>query len=309
MNYFDLHCDTPFELYKRKTPLASGGTHITAEKIRGFEKYAQIMDIWSQNDLSGQECYDNFFRIYDNFMRELAENPQFCFCRGSDDMEKAFSEGKRAIFLGVEGGKLLCDDLSRLDTLYDLGVRFFTLVWKGDCGIGGAHNTENGLTDFGRRVVRRLSELEMAVDVSHASDRMAEETIELCKSGKIPAIASHSGLRRITSQRRNLTDALAKKIAGAGGIIGLCLADIFISDERPAHITDAVRHILGYLDMGLEKSLCIGADLDGSTPPEEIRGVCDMPRLYDAVLSAGVDEGTAEDIFFRNAERFICRYM
>ena len=94
MNYFDLHCDTPFELYKRKTPLASGGTHITAEKLRCFEKYAQIMDIWSQNDLSGQECYDNFFRIYDNFMRELAENPQFCFCRGSDDMENArfFSE-------------------------------------------------------------------------------------------------------------------------------------------------------------------------------------------------------------------------
>ena len=58
--------------------------------------------------------------------------------------------------------------------------------------------------------------------------------------------------------------------------------------------------------MGLEKSLCVGADLDGSTPPEEIRGVCDMPRLYEAVLSAGVDEGTAEDIFFRNAERFIC---
>ena len=81
MKYFDLHCDTPFELYERKTPLASGGTHITAEKLRCFEKYAQIMDIWSQNDLSGQECYDNFFRIYDNFMRELAENPQFCFCR------------------------------------------------------------------------------------------------------------------------------------------------------------------------------------------------------------------------------------
>ena len=75
MKYFDLHCDTPFELYERKTPLASGGTHITAEKVRGFEKYAQIMDIWSQNDISGQECYEKFFKICDNFTNELDKNP------------------------------------------------------------------------------------------------------------------------------------------------------------------------------------------------------------------------------------------
>ena len=309
MNCFDLHCDTPFELYKRKTPLASGGTHITAEKISGFEKYAQIMDIWSQDDLSGQECYDNFFKICDNLMRELAENPQICFCRSSADMKNAFSAGKRPIFLGIEGGKLICGDLSRLDTLYASGARFFTLVWKDDCDIGGAHNTENGLTDFGRRVVRRLSKLGMAVDVSHASDRMAEETIELCKSGKIPAIASHSSARAITSHRRNLTDELAKKISGAGGIIGVCLAGGFLSGAAPAHLSDAVRHIMHYLDIGLEKSVCIGADLDGATPPEEIKDVSDMPRLYEAVLSAGVDEGTAEDIFFRNAERFVSEYM
>lgn len=309
MNYFDLHCDTPFELYKRKTPLSSGGTHITAEKARGFEKYGQITDIWSQNDLSGQECYENFFKIYDNFISELAENPGFCLCRSAIDMKNAFSEGRRPIFLGVEGGKLLCGDIRRLDALYELGVRFFTLVWKDNCEIGGAHNTENGLTDFGRRVVLRLSELGMAVDVSHASDRTAEETIELCKEGKIPAIASHSSARAITSHRRNLTDELAKRLAGAGGIIGVCLADVFLSDTRAAHLSDAVRHILHYLDMGLGESLCIGADLDGSTPPEELKDVSDMPRLYEAVLSAGVDGDLAENIFFRNAERFVSEHM
>lgn len=309
MNYFDLHCDTPFELYKRKTPLVSGSTHITAEKVRGFEKYAQIMDIWSQNDLSGQECYDNFFKIYGNFINELAENPQYCLCRDSSDMTTAFSEGRNPVFLGIEGGKLLCGDISRLDVLYAAGVRFFTLVWKGECEIGGAHNVKNGLTEFGKKVVLRLSELGMAVDVSHASDRMTEETVELCKNGKIPAIASHSSARSITLQGRNLTDELAKKIAGAGGVIGVCLADVFLSDTKPAHISDAVRHILHYLDMGLEKSICIGADLDGSAPPEEIKDVSDMPRLFEALLSAGVSEKTVRNIFFFNAERFIRKYM
>ncbi len=309
MNYFDLHCDTPFELYKRKTPLASGQTHITAEKTRGFDKYAQITDIWSQNDLSGQECYEQFFKIYDNFTGELEKNPQFCFCRTSADMTKAFSEGRQPVFLGIEGGRLLCEDISRLDALYAAGARFFTLVWKGDCDIGGAHDTENGLTDFGRRVVERLSELGMAVDLSHASDRMAQEATEICKSGKIPAIASHSGARAVTSHRRNLTDDLAKKIAGAGGITGVCLADAFISDTKPAHISDAVRHILHCLDIGLEKSICIGGDLDGATLPAEIRDVSDMPRLFEALLSAGVSEKTAQDIFFYNAERFVRRYM
>lgn len=70
-----------------------------------------------------------------------------------------------------------------------------------------------------------------------------------------------------------------------------------------------MRHILHYLDIGLEKSICIGADLDGATPPKEIRNVSDMPRLFDALVSAGVSEQSAEDIFFYNAERFICRYM
>mgnify|MGYP004561163813 FL=1 len=309
MKYFDLHCDTPFELYERKTPLASGGTHITAEKVRGFEKYAQIMDIWSQNDISGQECYEKFFKICDNFTNELDKNSQFCFCRNSVDMTKAFSEGRQPVFLGIEGGKLLCGDISRLDVLYAAGARFFTLVWKGDCEIGGAHDTENGLTDFGRKALERLSALGMAVDLSHASDRMTEEATEICKSGKIPAIASHSSARAVTSHRRNLTDELAKKIAGAGGIIGVCLAGGFLSDAKPAHLSDAVRHILHYLDIGLEKSICIGADLDGATPPEEIRNVSDMPRLFDALVLAGVSEQSAEDIFFYNAERFICRYM
>lgn len=131
--------------------------------------------------------------------------PQLC------RYDKSVFGRQTACFLGIEGGKLLCGDISRLDVLYAAGARFFTLVWKDDCDIGGAHNTENGLTDFGRKALERLSALGMAVDLSHASDRMTEEATEICKSGKIPAIASHSSARAVTSHRRNLTDELAKK--------------------------------------------------------------------------------------------------
>lgn len=309
MNYFDLHCDTPFELFHRKSPLKNGSTHITAEKLSGYNKYAQIMDIWSDNKLGDDEAYARFFKICDNFMHELSENGEFKFCVSKSDLLSAESGGIRAVFLGVEGANLLGGDTERLKALYWRGVRFLTLTWAGESCIGGAHGTARGLTDFGRSVVLECDRLGIAVDISHGSDALTDEVTEMCASLKIPAIASHSDLRACCDHSRNLTDERAKRIARSGGIIGVNLADKHLKEGGGAEISDVIRHVLRYLDLGLEKSLCMGCDLDGADLPAGIDDVSSVTKIYDALISGGVGEQTAEDIFYGNARRFFEKYM
>lgn len=309
MDYFDLHCDTPFELFHRKSRLRNGSTHITGEKLAGLGKYAQVFDIWSEKKLSDDEVYGRFFEICDNFFEELAENPEFLLCKNSEDIVRAESDGKHAAILGVEGANLLGGDVSRLEKLYSRGVRVMTLTWSGISCIGGAHGTDEGLTGFGREVVAGCERLGVIVDVSHGSDKLIGEVTEYCSSAKIPAIATHSCSRSCRDHPRNLTDGAAKRIAAAGGIVGLSLCRTHLSGEKDVMVQDAVRHLCRYLEIGLEKNLCIGADLDGTDIPDGMTDVSSIGVLYEAALRAGVGEDTLSDVFYGNARRFFVKYL
>lgn len=309
MNYFDLHCDTPYELFHKKIRFSGGDTHITAEKSRYLGKYAQIFDIWSDNKLTDDEAYSAFFEIYDNFMRELDENPEFVLCRLSRDLAEAEKVGRRAAFLGVEGANLLGGDISRLDELYSRGVRVLTLTWKGESCIGGAYGTDTGLTDFGREVILRCEELGIAVDVSHGSDRLIEETVGLCADGKIPAIATHSNSRACCEHTRNLTDGLAKKIADAGGIIGISFCRGHLSGAEVVTAGDVVRHLRHYLSLGLEDAICFGGDFDGAKLPDEMHDITYLYKIAECAEKSGIGRGILDKVFYGNARGFFEKYM
>ena len=309
MDYFDTHCDTAFELFHRKSRLRDGSTHITAEKLAKYGRYAQVFDIWSEKRLSDDEAYARFFEIYDYFIAELAENPEFFLCKSADDIARAEKDGKRAAILGAEGANLLGGDVSRLGKLFSCGLRVLTLTWSGISCIGGAHGTDAGLTDFGRDVVSECERLGVIVDVSHGSDKLTDEATEYCALAKIPAIATHSCSRQCRDHPRNLTDDAAKRIAAAGGIVGMSLCPAHLSDKKEATAEDAVRHICHYLDLGLERNLCIGADLDGTELPAGITDVSSLGSLREAMLRAGISEDMVSAVFYGNARRFFGRYL
>ncbi|MBQ0125638.1 MAG: membrane dipeptidase [Clostridiales bacterium] len=308
MNYFDLHCDTPFELFHKGKHLSGDGTHITAGKVSRFGKYAQVFDIWSQRILTDDEAYARFFEIYDNFMRELSETPEFAFCRTYADLEKAERDGKHAAFLGVEGANLLGGNIKRLDELAAHGVRFLTLTWSGESVIGGAHGTDKGLTDFGRDVISRAGELGIIVDVSHGSDKLMGEAVELC-AGKTPAIATHSNSRFCADHPRNLTDELAKRICECGGIIGVSMCDIHLKAGGGSDTSDVIRHLCHYLDLGLEKHICFGGDFDGTDLPTGMTDISSMEKVVCAARSAGIDEKTLDDVLYGNARAYFEKYL
>lgn len=305
MNYIDTHCDTAFEMFKKKEPLFQNSLHISLDAAQNFEKYAQIMAIWSQSDLSNGEGWSQFSSVLENLRIEIEKNEKAVLCTSFAECEAAFAEGKRALLLAVEGGNILDAKIWRIDELYDAGVRFLTLVWKGEGCIGGAYDTEAGLTAFGRRVVKTAMEKGIVIDISHGSGKLTDECLDIAESAGKPIIATHSNSFAVCEHPRNLTDERAKRVAATGGIIGISMAPPHLNKSGTADISDIIAHIGHYLEIGLADNICMGCDFDGvSTLPAGISGIGDIEKLAAAVEKE-FSADTAQKIFFRNAERFL----
>ncbi len=269
LSYFDLHCDTLYERFMRpSTP-----KHLDCEG--DFLKRKQIYAVWSDHKLTHDVMYENFFGI-----------------------AKLLPEGGR---LAVEGGELLGDDITRLDALSAYDLAYFTLVWADSCPIGGAWNTDEGLTDFGAAVVRRLLELDITPDVSHASERMFWDVAALTDR----FIATHSNSRAVCDHRRNLTDEQFCHIRDKGGVVGISMCPHHLSEKGSADQTDVMRHIEHYMSLGGEGTVCLGCDFDGITEtPEGLGSPAELYKLADEMAKAGYGDSLINAVFYENANNY-----
>lgn len=303
MKYFDLHCDTALKAYKTKSDFKENQLHIALDRVspdkpEGFEKYNQVLAVFSEHSLGEEETYAQLFRVVEYL-----------------ETKKPFPEFFDYI-LGVEGGKLLAGDIARLDRLYELGVRILTLVWGDECCIGGAHNTSKGLTDFGKEVLERCFEIGIIPDVSHSSDAMFYEVYEMSVRLGKPFIASHSNSRAVCCHSRNLTDDMFVKLLECGGIVGISLCPPHLREGGGADVNDVIMHIKHYLELGSERSarraeevLCFGCDFDGTELPNGIHGVESISFIVEAMKSAGISEEIIEKIMYKNADAFFKRNL
>jgi membrane dipeptidase len=147
------------------------------------------------------------------------------------DIRRAAADGKIAALMGMEGGHMIDDDLGLLRSYARLGVRYLTLThsvntsWADSSGDTPSHN---GLTAFGKDVVRELNRLGMMVDVSHVSDKTFYDALEVSKA---PVIASHSSCRAIANHPRNMTDDMLRTLARNGGVVMINYSVGFLSEE------------------------------------------------------------------------------
>lgn len=148
------------------------------------------------------------------------------------DIRKAKKENKIAALMGIEGGHAIEDSLYALRVFYRLGIRYMTLThnntnnWA-DAGRGEAKH--NGLTEFGKEVVREMNRLGMLVDVSHVSDKTMSDALDVSTA---PIIASHSSARALNSNSRNIPDDLLKRIAKNGGVVMVNFYPAFIDQKH-----------------------------------------------------------------------------
>lgn len=309
---FDLHCDTLYEILRQNKRLSTNDLHISLERLSEYERHTQVFAMWSDPRNDEDTSFRRFEEAAALLKNELSKSPDTVFCRSGKDLANAESLCKNSAFLAVEGGRLLSDKLERLNVLYDEGVRFLTLVWDGNCKIGGAFDTSGGLTDFGRKTVEKCFELGIVPDISHASDKMISEVIEMAEKAGKKCIATHSNSRFVCNHPRNLTDENFKRISNLGGIVGISLAPMHICENYrdKCDIDDVVRHIEHYISIGGENTVALGCDFDGvSYLPNGISNVSDVCKIADKLKNAGFSDTLINKIFYENAREFIFRNL
>jgi len=144
------------------------------------------------------------------------------------DIRRAKRQGKIAALMGIEGGHAIEDSLATLREFHRLGVRYMTLTWNNTnnwADAGRGEKKHNGLSDFGKEVVREMNRLGMLIDVSHVSDETMSDTLDVSKA---PIIASHSSARALSNVPRNIPDDLLRRIAKNGGVVQVNFYSVFV---------------------------------------------------------------------------------
>ena len=300
---FDAHCDTLLALEFAKLPAGSLGKnkmHVDLERLGGYAPAAQFFAIFGMEQMMGGDSV--FERLYSRFISEVnvnSERMQFCKCAA--DAEKAAEANKLAAFLSVEGAFIL-DEGERLEEAYEKGVRMLTLTWNNANGISGTNteDTELGLTQKGKELVRRCQSMGVIVDLSHISERGFWDTVEIAEK---PVIASHSNAAAVHKHSRNLSDEQLRALRDVGGVTGLNLYAQFLGGDS---MDDCLRHIEHILDVGGESVLALGGDLDGCDRlPAGITGVDGWANIYSALADRGYSKTLLDDIFYNNLMRVV----
>ena len=306
MKLFDLHCDTALRLLDKEAPLYDNDFHISLKKAEYLEAYGQVMAVYAQSKLSDSEAYDKFFKVVKNLEEQVKINEATVrIAKSGKDVASIIKENKNPFIISVEDARILEGDISRLDVLYENGVRILTLNWAGHTCIGGAHDTHSPLTDFGREVVKRCFELGIVPDVSHASFEGTKDCIALAKEYSKPIIASHSNSYSVCKHSRNLTDEDFLSIASLGGVVGISLCRSHLAEGGKAAISDVIKHIEHYLSLGGENTVTFGCDLDGTDLPNGINDISDLYKIENELKSLGYSDSLIEKIFYKNALDFI----
>lgn len=279
MNYFDLHCDTPYECYFKKQDFFKNSLAVSGEKGAVFDNWKQVFAVWIRDDL------DEPYRLYKAILRDFKEK----LSKKNDNLTPYFS---------VEGGAVLEDDTDRLYALKEDGVRILTLTWNGENRIAGGSKTDKGLTDFGKRVIREMNGLKMLCDLSHLNEKSFYSAVELADY----PLATHSNCKAVFDCPRNLSDNQLKLIAEKGGIVGLCLYPKFLGGE----VFDRLyRNIYHLLELGMENNIAIGSDFDGADMAAELCDISKIPLLRAKLHEKGLSETVIDKFFYKNAEKYL----
>lgn len=304
LSLFDLHCDTAYEMHRTQQPLTRNSLAISLENARKFKRYVQVMAIWTDHRLNDEEGWKAYLDILNHLKNDAALPENRAVLQSSfTDCEKP------TLLLSVEDARILGGKLERVDRLWADGVRFLIPFWKGVNCLGGAHDTAQGLTDFGKAALTRALELGMVLDISHASENSAQSMFELAEARSRPVIASHSNAYDICPVSRNLRKEQIASILKSGGVIGINLYPPFLC-KNPVATTEAViPHIEYFLEQGAADALCIGGDMDGATLPRDIPNLAALPVLAELMLQHNYSEELIRKLFFDNAFGFAKRHL
>lgn len=268
---------------------------------------------------------------------------KFALATSPSDVQRNFEEGKISLPMGMENGAPIGDDLSNVAYFYDRGIRYITLTHSKDNLICDSSydttRTWNGLSPFGRDVVKEMNRVGIMVDVSHISDSTFYQVMEMTD---VPVIASHSSCRHFTPGfERNMSDDMIRLLGEKNGVIQINFGSTFLDEKSQnirADISDYIRennmnaddsatqawaqaymvekgfwtnmekvadHIDHVVEIAGIDHVGLGSDFDGvgDSLPEGLKDVSMFPNLIAELLRRGYSHEDIEKICYKNVFR------
>src|SRR5580698_9631425 len=227
----DTHDDTTQRFFSKDYDLGKQNPdgHVDIPRMREGGMNALFFSIWIDGRIMGppavQKALDQIDAVRENVKKYSKD---MLLARTADDVRRAHAQGKIAALMGVEGGHMIGNDIRLVRIFADLGVRYMTLShfynteWSDSSTDKPAHN---GLTDFGKDVVREMNRQGIMVDISHVGDKTFYDALEVSKA---PLLASHSSCRALCNHVRDMSDDMIKALAAKGGVIQINYEKSFI---------------------------------------------------------------------------------
>ena len=250
----DTHDDTTQRFFSKSYDLGKRNPegHVDIPRMREGGMNAIFFSIWIDGRTMGppavQKALDQIDVVLENVRRYSAD---LVLARTADEVRQAQAKGKIAVLMGIEGGHMIGNDTRMLRIFEALGVRYMTLThfynneW---CDSSTDKPLHDGLTDFGKEVVREMNRQGILVDISHVSDKSFYDALEVSKA---PLIASHSSCRAICNHPRNMSDQMIKDLAAKGGVIQINYEKSFLDQAYK----DAYESATGSVVVSMEEIL------------------------------------------------------
>lgn len=176
-------------------------------------------------------------KLFDIIHGIAAKHPDLAGIATSEAEARALkAAGRTALFIGVENGYAIGNDLGMLKKHYDLGARYMTLSHTRNndiCDSSTDTPEHGGLSAFGKEVVREMNRLGMLIDVSHISDEAFFDCLEFSQA---PVVATHSSARALYDHPRNLSDDMIIALAKKGGVVQMNMFSAYMKDDSPERI-------------------------------------------------------------------------
>lgn len=320
MPIIDLHCDTIMKLYENKNShLVENHFQIDLKRLQQNDFLLQTFAIFLD-----KRQYPNrketALDMYQRFIKELEKYPAtIALIKSQTDYYKNKAKKRISALLTLGEGGILEGKIENLEEFYQLSIRLITLTWNYPNEIGTPNiqywdkkmqilaDNQTGLTKFGFECIEKMNDLQMIIDLSHASDQVAKDVLASSAQG---IVASHSNARKLTPHPRNLSDELIRKIADKNGLIGINFFDQFLKLNQPTDLPTAISEHLWYMyQLVGEDHLCFGSDFDGIPVHPDLNDVNSFPKIIQSLKQKGFSSRQIEKISYLNAEKFLQHYL
>ena len=295
-------------------------------RLRSGGVGGQFWSVWVPADLPEPDAVLQSLEQMDIVHGFIARYPEtFGLATTADEIESVFASGRIASLLGLEGGSMIGSSMANLRNAYARGVRYMTLThWKTTRWADAATDDprHDGLTAFGREVVREMNRLGMLVDISHVAPSTMRVALDVSEA---PVIFSHSGALAVCDHPRNVPDDVLARMPVNGGVVMAVFLGQFVSQAYRDHaaraeeavgmdraarhawlaanpgppipLTAVADHIDRLRDIAGIDHVGIGSDFDGGEPlPEGLTDVGGFPALLGELLRRGYSDADVRAI-------------